>query len=174
VDNPVDKLGVIRVRTRETLCRPEVSQLILRGARACGFPEPAMILGELVRNPGDPRTGIFTGWACEAPRVVAVGFLPASAFWLAPTVALAYSEVRSREGARIETTTRATWPRPSERVSSRKLVHLVGSNLREWFKREGYDHVILGNLQHTDRSYIRGLAHFGRPSVIGSAIRFDW
>jgi hypothetical protein len=144
-------LGVIRVRTKETLIRPDIAQLIMRGARQCGFPVPSAILAELSRCPGDDHTGLFLGTIGGEARVVTVGFLPSSAFWLAANVGMAYSE-----------------------KAPRQLVALVAEKLRDWYKENGHSHVLVANLLHTDRSYMMGLKHFGRPSVAGSVIRFDW
>src|SRR5262249_23310140 len=144
-------LSVIRVRTRQTLCRPDISQLILSGARACGYPVPAAIIAELSINPGADGSGVFCGTVDGAARVVAIGFLPANAFWLAATVSLAYSD-----------------------NAPHRLVSLVAQKMREWFKSEGHEHVIVANLLHTDRSYLRGLRYFGKPSRIGGVIRFDF
>jgi len=144
-------LSAVRVRTRATLAKPEIAQLVLRGARACGFPVPGAILAELLKNPEDESTGIFVGATLAGPRVVTVGFLPLSAFWLAPIVALAYAE-----------------------HAPPRLVRLVGKTLRGWFREAGADHVVVANLLHTDRAFIRGLGHFGRPSVSGSMIRFEF
>jgi hypothetical protein len=94
---------------------------------------------------------VFVGLVGEAPRVVTVGFLPVSAFWLAAGVGLAYSE-----------------------RAPRQLVALVAAKLRDWFKENGHDHVLVANMLHSDRSYMRGLEYFGRPSRVGSLIRFDW
>jgi hypothetical protein len=144
-------LGVIRVRTRETLARPDVAHLIMRGARACGYPVPSAILAELCLNPGDDRTATFIGVVDDKPCGVVIGFLPSSAFWLAATVGLAYNE-----------------------EAPRQLVALVGAKLREWFKENGHSHVLVANMRHKDRGYMAGLEHFGTPSRVGSMIRFDW
>jgi hypothetical protein len=144
-------LGVTRVRTRETLTRPDIAQLIMRGARECGFPVPSAILAELALSPGDACTGIFVGSVSDEPCVVVIGFLPSSAFWLAATVSLAYSE-----------------------RAPRQLVALVAAKLRGWLKENGHNHVLVMNMLHSDRSYIKGLRHFGAPSRAGSVIRFGW
>ena len=144
-------LGVMRVRTRETLSRPDIAQLIMRGARECGYPVPAAIAAELLREPWSETVAVFVGLAGGAPRVVTVGFLPTSAFTLAATVGLAYSE-----------------------RAPRQLVALVAEKLRWWFKENGHEHVLVLNMMHSDRSYIKGLSYFGRPSRVGSIIRFDW
>lgn len=96
-------------------------------------------------------TGIFVGLAGDEPKAVAIGFLPHNHLWLAPTVGLAYAEKA---------------PAP--------LVRLVGARMRDWFRRAGHDGVIVINMLHTDRSYMRGLAHFGVPTRVGSVIRFSW
>lgn len=146
-----DSLAVIRIRTRETLARPDIAGLILRGARECGFPVPSAVLAELCLNPGADSTGIFVGMVEDEPRLVVVGLWLTSAFWLAATVVLVYSD-----------------------KAPHALVKATGSHLRAWFLEGGFDHVIVGNFLHTDRAYIKGLAHFGRASRVGSAIRFDF
>jgi hypothetical protein len=142
---------VIRVRTKETLVRPDIAQLVMRGARECGYPVPSAILAELLTKPADAHTGIFVGILADDPRVVTIGFLPSSAFWLAATVSLAYSE-----------------------RAPRQLVALVAAKLRDWFRENGHGHVLVANMLHSDRAYMKGLAYFGRPSRAGSLIRFDW
>jgi hypothetical protein len=142
---------VTRIRTKQTLIRPDVAQLILRGARACGYPVPSAILAELCTDPANERTAIFVGTLDDVARVVTVGFLPASAFWLAPVVGMAYSE-----------------------RAPRQLVARVALRLSAWFRENGFAHVLVANLLHSDRSYMRGLKYFGTPSRAGSVIRFDW
>lgn len=143
--------GVIRVRTTETLCSPDISGLIMRGAVACGYAASSQLLAELCRDPAAAYRGVFVGFADRAAKVVAIGELPTSALQLAAFVALAYSE-----GA----------PHP--------LVVEIGRCLREWLQREGYDHAWAVNLRHTDRAFIRGLRHFGRASRVASVFRYDF
>jgi hypothetical protein len=147
---PGKALLVIRVRTRETICRPEISQLILRAARKCGFPTPAACLAELVRDVESRAQGLFVGLDGDRPAVTAVGFLPANAFWLAPSVGFAYSE------------------------GDRTLVVAVSARLQRWLCEAGFDHAVVLNLLHTDRSYICGLRHFGKGECIGDVIRFSF
>jgi hypothetical protein len=144
-------LGVTRVRTRETLSRPDIAQLIMRGARECGFPVPSAIFAELVKSPGDACTGIFVGSVGDEPRAAVIGFLPSSAFQLAAGVGLAYSE-----------------------RAPRQLVALVAAKLRDWFKENGHGHALAANMLHSDLAYMKCLEIFGRPSRAGSLIRFDW
>jgi len=160
------KLNVIRIRERATIVRPEIAQLIMRGARKCGLPQPAAVLAELVRDVESHAQGLFVGFQPtgikpgmfhgithdgQHPCVVACGFLPANAFWLAASVGLAYSD-----------------------RAPRHVVAAVGARLREWLRRCGHDHAVVLNLFHTDRSYIRGLAHFGFGERIGGVIRFSF
>jgi hypothetical protein len=142
---------VTRVRTVETISRPDISELILCGARECGFLKPTKILAELTRDVASDSQGLFIGSENDTPKVVSVGFLPLNAFYLAATVGMAYSE-----------------------RAPRHLVVAVGARLREWLRSCGHDHAMVLNLFHTDRSYVRGLAHFGRGSRIGGIVRFDF
>jgi hypothetical protein len=87
----------------------------------------------------------------SVPRVVSVAFLPCNAFYLAATIGLAYSE-----------------------KGPRRLVAAVGDRMREWLVGHGHHEAMVLNLFHTDRSYVRGLAHFGTPKLIGSVIRFKF
>ena len=144
-------MTVIRVRERATIVGPDIAQLIMRGARKCGFPQPAAVLAELVRDIESHAQGLFIGFDGDRACVVTCGFLPANAFWLAASVALAYSD-----------------------RAPRHIVAAVGERLREWLRRCGHDHAVAVNLQHTDRSYIRGLAHFGFGERIGGVIRFSF
>lgn len=144
-------LTVVRVRTKQTLCLPDYANLFMRGAGACGYQTPSALLAELCLNPGAETTGLFFGLSGQQPRCVAVGFIPVSAFWLAAAVSLAYSEGEPRQ-----------------------LAALVGKRLREWFIESGHNHVLVANLFHTDRSYLVGLNHFGKPSKVGDVIRFDF
>jgi len=123
----------------------------MRGARKCGFPAPAAVLAELVRDVESHAQGLFVGFDGDRPAVVTCGFLPANAFWLAATVSLAYSN-----------------------RAPRHIVAAVGARLREWLRLCGHDHALVFNLRHTDRSYIRGLAHFGYGERIGGVIRFSF
>jgi hypothetical protein len=93
--------------------------------------------------------GLFIG--SQGPRVCAsvLGFLPLNPFYLAATIAIAYSE-----------------------KAPRQLVADMGTTLRAWFLESGQHEVCVLNLQHTDRSFKRGLEHFGTPSTIGSVVRF--
>lgn len=143
-------LTVVRVRTKETLCLPDYANLFFRGATACGYSVPGALLAEICLNPGAETTGVFFGLRHSSPTALVVGFIPNSAFWLAGTVCLAYSE-----------------------SAPRQLVALVGRRLREWFKAAGHDHVLVANLLHTDRSFMVGLSHFGAASKVGDVIRFD-
>jgi hypothetical protein len=145
----VNRVG--RVRTLETISRPDIRELILCGACECGFPQPAKILTELTRDVARDSQGLFIGFEDEIPKVVSVGFLPANAFYLAATVGMAYSE-----------------------KAPRRLVAAVAARLREWLRSSGHDHAIVLNLFHTDRSYVQGLSYFGRGSRIGGVIRFDF
>lgn len=140
---------VVRVRTRETLVG--LAPLILRAARVCGFPTPGAVLAEMVRDVASAHLGIFVGYDGREPCGVAVGQLPTSAFYLAATVHLAYSE--PRKGS---------------------IVDLVSEKLRAWFMANGVYHVLVANIKHTDRAYMRGLAHFGSPARVGGVIRFDF
>jgi len=108
-------------------------------------------MGELLKKPDSESCGIFIGFSHSRPCVVAIGQLPTNYLTIAAGVHLAYSE-----------------------RAPRHLVADVGKALREWFQREGHDHVMVCNLLHSDRSYIRGLSHFGKGSRVGGVIRFDF
>ena len=142
---------MLRVRTKQTLCTPDIAGLVMRGARACGYPVPAQILAELCRCPEAAHRAVFVGFDAGEPKAVAVGELPTSALQLAAFVAVAYSQ-----GA------------------SHPLVVEIGRCLRTWFERGGYDHAWGLNLRHTDRAFMRGCGHFGRASRAGGVIRFDF
>jgi hypothetical protein len=149
---PIDgQHSVIRVRTRETLCHPDISWLFIRGARECGISQAAVALAELVDQVQSRAWGIFIGFEEHTPRCIAVGHLPTSAFDLAGTVTLAYSEKAHKD-----------------------LVALVSKQLRVWFRECGNTHALALNLKHTDRSFMVGLRHFGTPSPVGGVIRFDF
>jgi hypothetical protein len=144
-------LSVIRVRTRETICHPDVSQLILRGARKAGLPQPAAALAEMVGQVHTHGIGIFVGFVEHDPRAVVVGLLPNSAFHIAPIIALLYSEARNRS-----------------------LLVEMGRRLREWLTSSGFDHAVTNNLWHDDRAFMVHFAHFGNPERIGMALRFSF
>ncbi len=139
---------VLRVRTRNTLV--EVAPLVIRGAAAAGLPSPAHVIAELMRDVAADTVGIFVGLAGDDAQALVVGHLPTSAFHLAPTISLAYSE-------RID----------------RALSLEMQRRLREWIMAAGFDHALTNNLLHTDRSFLRGFRHFGAGRTIGSAVRFD-
>jgi hypothetical protein len=123
----------------------------MRGARECGYPVPAAIMADIARDIASDNHGLFVGYTEDGPRVVSVAFLPCNAFYLAATIGLAYSE-----------------------KGPRQLVAAVGDRMREWLVGHGHHEAMVLNLFHTDRSYVRGLAHFGAPERIGSVIRFKF
>jgi hypothetical protein len=142
--------SVIRVRTRETICHPDIAQLVMRGARKAGLPQPAAVLAEMVDRIHSHGIGVFIGFEGHDPKGVLVAELPFSAFHLAPTVSLAYSE------------------------GGRALSIAVGARLREWLQETGFDNVLAGNMRHTDRAFMRGLAHVGRVERVGGFFRFSF
>lgn len=144
-----DRLEVVRVRTKQTLAKPEIAQLIMRGAAKIGFPVPAAVLADLCLNPGDNRLGTFIGSLNHIPCAVVITQQPLSAFMLHPMVVLAYAE-------------RA----PAE------LVRLLGARTREWLRAAGFTRAMALNIRHSDRAFCRGLAHFGVPARIGGVITF--
>lgn len=148
-DTVTHALEVIRVRTRQTLAKPEIAQLVLRGARACGFPVPGAVLADLLLEVGDERYGVFLGLANDAPRGIVVAQLPLSAFMTDPVVVLAYSEQAPAE-----------------------LVRLVAEKLAKWIAKAGFERALALNMRHTDRAFCRGLAHFGVSSRVGGVIAF--
>lgn len=141
--------SIVRVRTRETICHPDISQLIMRGARKAGLTQPAAVLAEIVGQIASHGIGVFVGFDGHDPKAVAIAQLPSSAFHLAPTVSLAYSE------------------------GARALAIAVGARLRDWLCEAGFRDALAINMQHTDRAFMRGLAHFGTPERIGGIIRFS-
>lgn len=143
-------LTVIRVRTRETICRPEISQLILRGARASGLPQPAAALAEIVGQIHSHGIGVFVGFDGDDPKTVAIAQLPSSAFHLAPMVSVAYSE------------------------GGRTLSVAVSARLRNWLCEAGFDHALAVNMRHTDRAFMVGLSYFGSSERVGGVIRFSF
>lgn len=144
-------IQVVRVRTCETLCHPDVSSLIMRGARHAGLVSDGAVLAELSRDVAAAHVGLFIGFRDHDPQTVAVGHLPTSAFHLAPTITLAYSDGAARD-----------------------LVVETGRRLREWIMAAGFDHALTNNLWHTDRSFLRGFSHFGKGKTIGSAVCFGF
>src|ERR1700738_3242961 len=140
--------SVIRVRTRETICHPDISHLIMHGARKAGLPQPALVLTEIVNQIHSHGIGVFIGFRGDDPQAVVVAQLPSSAFHLAPFVSLAYSDGR------------------------RALSIAVGARLRDWLREAGFDNALAVNMRHTDRAFMRGLAHFGAPARAGGIIRF--
>ena len=123
----------------------------MRGARECGFPNPGAVMAEIAARVESSHLGLFVGFGGPEPCVVALGQLPESAFCLAALVHMAYSV-----------------------PGKVRIVDLVAAKLRAWFMANEIDHVLVANLLHTDRAYMRGLACFGRPSRVGSVIRFDF
>lgn len=145
-------MTVIRIRTRETLCRHDVSCLILRAARESGVPDPAMALAEIARDIASDAQGLFIGVEePHSPCTAVVGFLPHNAFQVAPTIGFAYSE-----------------------KAPRQIVADVGASLRGWFEACGFNEAIAVNSRHSDRAFMVGLAHFGKPERAGSLIRFKF
>ena len=143
-------MTVIRVRSRATLCRHDVSSLILRAAAESGLPEPALCFAEIGRDIASDRIGLFIGVEEPySPCVATIGFLPYNAFQVAPTIGFAYSE-----------------------RAPRQMVADVGSSLRGWFEACGFKEAIAWNARHSDRAFMVGLAHFGRPERVGSVIKF--
>jgi hypothetical protein len=139
---------IVRIRTRETLLRPEVASFFMRAAHACGYRPGAGLLAEVAREPGAEWLGLFAGFDGE-PKAMVLGQLPASAFHLAATIHFAYAE-----------------------RAPRQLVAGIGERLRSWFQNAGVDRVLVINLRHTDRAFIKGLGHFGRGQRLGSVIGF--
>lgn len=143
--------GVVRVRRKETLCRPAVASLIMRGAAACGFKVPAEVMAELCRGAQAESRGIFIGFHESGPCVFAVGQLPTDYLTIAATVHMAYSD-----------------------KAPRQIVAEVGKCLREWFLQHGHKEVLVINLLHSDRAFMRGLGHFGQGERAGGVIRFGF
>jgi hypothetical protein len=144
-----DRIRVIRVRTRETLCRPEIASLVMRGATASGLPSSAATVAELARDIASDHVGCFVGFYGTEPAGLVVGLLPTSAFQLGPVIVIAHSEVASHE-----------------------LTVEAGRRLRAWIEAEGFAHAFALNLQHSDRSFCRGTKHFGASRRVGSVIGF--
>lgn len=122
----------------------------MRGARKAGLPHPAAVLAEIVGQVHSHAIGVFVGFRGHDPKAVAIAQLPSSAFHLAPTVSLAYTE------------------------GDRTLSIAVGARLRDWLCEAGFDHALAINMQHTDRAFMRGLAHFGMPERVGGVIKFSF
>jgi hypothetical protein len=140
---------VIRVRTRETLMRPDVASLVMRGANACGVLSSGAALAELARDIALDHIGCFVGFHDSEPQGLLIVQLPTSAFQLGPVVLVAYSEGASRE-----------------------LTHEGGRRMREWIRAAGFDEAVALNLLHPDRAFCRRFAHFGTPERTGSVIKF--
>ena len=140
----------MRIRTRETLARPEIAQFVLRGALSCGFEVPASVLAELVQHPASDRIGIFLGRDDDTPRGLVVAQLPLSVFMTAPVVVLAYADHAPRE-----------------------LVRRIGARLAEWIAGAGFDHALALNMRHDSKAFCRGLRHFGSPDVVGDVVAFQ-
>ena len=119
----------------------------MRGARAAGLKPPALALAELVEHVASHTLGIFLGMHAGHPVAFAVARLPTSAFDLAPTISLAYSERRDRA-----------------------LHREIGERLRGWLLECGHDRALAVNLLHTDRAFLRGFGHFASGKKVGSVI----
>lgn len=140
---------VVRVRTRATLERPEVTRLIMRAAEACRLPAD-QVMAELKETIGSPALGVFVGFSDEWPKVVGVGLLPVTVWQMAPFVVMAYAE-----------------------AGSRNLWVAIVKRLREWIEKAGYSEAMCINFLHTDRSFLRASRSFGRGSRFGSVLRFE-
>jgi hypothetical protein len=143
-------IRVTRVRSIGTITEPAVRALIERAAMVLPDVPPKRLYEEIVRRINEHALGVFVGFADGQPKTLVVAELPTSVFQLWPVVTAAYSA-----GAHPE------------------LVHATGTRLREWITVAGFDHACALNMQHTDRSFTRGLAHFGRSKKVGSVIRFN-
>lgn len=141
-------MNVVRVRTRETLLRPDVASLVMRSAVAVGLPSSGAVMAQLARDVAAPHLGIFVGFDGEEPKGIGVVELPTSAFQHAAMIVLAYCE------------------------GDRALTMAVCRRVREWLTAAGFQEAQALNFRHTDRSFLRGFAHFGTPGRVGSVIRF--
>lgn len=141
---------VVRIRTRETICRPEVASLVMRGANACEQPSGA-VLAELARDIAADHLGVFVGFSGpdSVPKTVVVACLPTSVFHPAPEITLAYSE-------------------------DRKLFRATVLGMRDWIVASGFEHALAYNYLHSDRSFFRGFAYAGSSERFASVIRFRY
>ena len=140
----------MRVRQKETLCRPGIAQLVMRGATRSGLDPGAAVLAELARDIASDAIGVFVGFRNDVPKGVVVAQLPSSAFHRAPMIGLAYS------------------------VQDHGISRAVAERLRGWLVASGFHEAITLNRQHTDRSFIRGLGYFGAGEREGSLIGFHF
>jgi hypothetical protein len=144
-------IGVTRVRTRATLELPEVKELVLRAVTGTRYPgtTPSKVYLELLGRISEDALGVFVSRDDSGPRSVAVVLLPTSNLMMYPQVALVYSEG------------------PPTHIKA------VLERVRGWLRKAGHERALGINLWRSDRAFMRGFCHFGKPSRMGSLIAFD-
>jgi len=141
---------ILRVRSQSTIYQADVRALILRAVEATRYPGtiPSRFYDELRVRIGETGLGVFVGFD-GGPRAIVVAMLPGSSLMMAPQVPLVYNE------------------------GTPSLFRAVASRLRSWLIESGYDRALGINLYRKDALFMRGFAHFGKPSYKGSLIEFD-